>query len=141
MTKLESLSRAALYAQVTRLEGEKAALAAALRAQGSELFNGEWHAFGCIEHASRGAECTDRCLDARAALSGEGQAEVTVAEVCAFEAGRDDPGAQGWLEVREQARLAIGHAFHLIEHNKAMCARCREAKHRLSAALAALEVK
>lgn len=50
---------------------------------------------------------------------------------------------EGWLppEVKEQARLAIGHAFHLIEHNKAMCVRCREAKQRLQAALDALEVK
>ena len=51
------------------------------------------------------------------------------------------PGGEGWVapEVREQARKAIGHAFHLIEHNKAMCVRCREAKQRLVNALDALK--
>ena len=35
----------------------------------------------------------------------------------------------------ERQRKALGHALHLVEHNKANCARCREAHKRIRAAL------
>ncbi len=43
------------------------------------------------------------------------------------------------LDLIEQLRLALGHAAHMTEHNKANCARCREARKWIDAALAAWE--
>ena len=39
----------------------------------------------------------------------------------------------------EEQRKAMGHAVHLTDHNKGMCARCREAKGRINEALALTE--
>lgn len=39
----------------------------------------------------------------------------------------------------ERQRKALGHALHLVEHNKANCARCREAHKRIRTALSGEE--
>ena len=68
-------------AQVARLEGEKAALAAVLRDEGEIGDDGLWHFSSCPQTVD-----TCSCASARAALSGDGK---------------------GWLELREQVRHAI----------------------------------
>ncbi|KKL70017.1 hypothetical protein LCGC14_2109140 [marine sediment metagenome] len=50
-------------------------------------------------------------------------------------------GILALLAQGERQRKALGHALHLVEHNKANCARCREAHKRIRAALAPGEEK
>jgi len=49
------------------------------------------------------------------------------------------PAAAVLLAQGERQRKALGHALHLVEHNKANCARCREAHKLIRAALAPRE--
>ncbi len=41
----------------------------------------------------------------------------------------------GYKALAERREKALGHAIHLTEHNKANCARCREARKRICAAI------
>ena len=50
---------------------------------------------------------------------------------------RDERDSSRALVVEKDA--ALGHALHLAGHNRAMCARCREAKQRIADALALKE--
>ena len=42
-------------------------------------------------------------------------------------------------ELLREAMKGLGHATHLTEHNKANCARCREAHKRIAATITKLE--
>ena len=42
-------------------------------------------------------------------------------------------------ELLREAMKGLGHAIHLTEHNKANCARCREARKRIFTAITKLE--
>jgi hypothetical protein len=121
-------------------EVKVAALAAALRKYGA-------HPPSCraVGDLSLGdSDCDCGLVTAQGA--GEGKHEVTVAEVCAFEAGQEDIKAQGWLspEVREQVGRAILYLAGIIHRQRHVgqsftrceTVPCLEAR----TALAALEV-